>query len=117
MKALIYTQNSDYYNAIDNYKRSLSLYVSLKDTLGIAKVNNSLGGVEIARGNYTIGLQYALYAIDIFERKNQLNELSQAYRNLAIAYKKTNQKKHHYFRCSRCFSANIWAKHSTSNSL
>lgn len=91
LKALIYTQNSDYYNAIDNYKRSLSLYVSLKDTLGIAKVNNSLGGVEIARGNYTIGLQYALYAIDIFERKNQLNELSQAYRNLAIAYKKTNQ--------------------------
>jgi two-component system, sensor histidine kinase and response regulator len=91
LKALIYTKNSDYYNAIDNYKRSLSLYVSLKDTLGIAKVNNSLGSVEIARGNYAIGLQYALYAIDIFERKNQLDELSQAYRNLAIAFKNTHQ--------------------------
>ena len=90
-KALIYAQNNDYFNAIDNYNVSLRLYNQLQDSLGIAKVNNSIGLIEIKRGNYNRGLRYSLSAIDIFERKNLRSELSSAYNNLAEAYFKTNQ--------------------------
>lgn len=90
-KALIYTENNDYYNALDNYNRSLGLFRVLNDSLGIAKVNNSLGLIEIRRGNYSAGLRYSLSAIDIFERKNLLDQLSLAYNNLAEAYFNTNQ--------------------------
>ena len=90
-KALIYAQNNDYFNAIDNYNTSLRLYNQLQDSLGIAKVNNSIGLIEIKRGNYNRGLRYSLSAIDIFERKNLRSELSSAYDNLAEAYFKTNQ--------------------------
>ena len=90
-KALIYAQNNDYFNVIDNYNVSLRLYNQLQDSLGIAKVNNSIGLIEIKRGNYNRGLRYSLSAIDIFERKNLRSELSSAYNNLAEAYFKTNQ--------------------------
>jgi signal transduction histidine kinase len=90
-KALIYAQNNDYFNAIDNYNTSLRLYNELQDSLGIAKVNNSIGLIEIKRGNYNRGLRYSLSAIDIFESKNLRSELSSAYNNLAEAYFKTNQ--------------------------
>ena len=90
-KALIYAQRDDYFNALDNYNKSLSLFVQQQDSLGIAKVNNSIGLIEIKRGNYNKGLRYSLSAIDIFERKNLTRELSSAYNNLSEAYFNTNQ--------------------------
>lgn len=90
-KALIYAKNDDYYNAIDGYNRSRKFYRQLGDTLGIAKVNNSIGLIEIKRGNYNVGLQNSLSAIHIFESRNLKDELSSAYNNLAEAYYNTNQ--------------------------
>ena len=90
-RALIYTEHNDYFNAIDNYKKSRDLYLQISDTLGVAKVSNSIGLVEIRRGNYAIGLQNSLSAIDIFEKQHLQDELSTAYNNLAEAYHKTNQ--------------------------
>ena len=90
-KALIYSQRDDYYNALDNYNASLRLFRQMQDSLGIAKVNNSLGLIEIKRGNYGKGLRYSLSAIEIFERKNLRSELSSAYNNLSEAYFNTNQ--------------------------
>ena len=90
-RALIYTEHNDYFNAIDNYKKSRDLYLQISDTLGVAKVSNSIGLVEIRRGNYAIGLQNSLSAIDIFEQQHLQDELSTAYNNLAEAYHKTNQ--------------------------
>ncbi|WP_047545397.1 ATP-binding protein [Psychroserpens sp. Hel_I_66] len=90
-KALIYAQNDDYYNAIDGYNRSRNYYSELGDTLGIAKVNNSIGLIEIRRGNYALGLQSSLSAIQTFETRDLKNELSSAYNNLAEAYCNTNQ--------------------------
>jgi len=90
-KALIYTQNDDYYNALDNYGKSGEIFKQLNDSLGIAKVNNSIGLIEIKRGNYRKGLRFSLSAIDIFERKNLKPELSLAYNNLSEAYFNTNQ--------------------------
>lgn len=90
-KALIYSQKDDYYNAIDGYNKSRNYYRQLGDTLGIAKVNNSIGLIEIKRGNYRVGLENSLSAIQIFETRNLLDELSLAYNNLAEAYYNTHQ--------------------------
>ncbi|WP_458627489.1 tetratricopeptide repeat-containing sensor histidine kinase [Winogradskyella sp. PC D3.3] len=90
-RALIFTERNDYFNAIDNYKKSRNLYLQIRDTLGVAKVSNSIGLIEIKQGNYKVGLQNSLSAIDIFEKQHLNDELSAAYNNLAEAYYKTNQ--------------------------
>ncbi|MCB0383102.1 MAG: tetratricopeptide repeat-containing sensor histidine kinase [Psychroserpens sp.] len=90
-KALIYSNKDDYYNAIDGYNKSKKYYTQLGDTLGIAKVNNSIGLIEIKRGNYSVGLENSLSAIQTFETRNLLDELSLAYNNLAEAYYNTHQ--------------------------
>ncbi|MBV7270017.1 tetratricopeptide repeat-containing sensor histidine kinase [Winogradskyella luteola] len=90
-RALVYSQRNDYYNAIDNYNKSRKYYLQLSDTLGVAKVSNSIGLIEIKRGNYAIGLKNSLSAIDIFEKQGLKGQLSSAYNNLAEAYFKTNQ--------------------------
>lgn len=89
-KALVYAQKDDYINAVSGYTKSKEMYKALKDTLGVAKVNNSIGLIEIKRGNYTKGLQYSLAAIKILENKNLKNELRLAYSNLANAYYNIN---------------------------
>jgi signal transduction histidine kinase len=90
-RALIYSKRNDYYNAIDNYNKSRNYFLQIKDTLGVAKVSNNIGLIEIKRGNYAIGLKNSLAAISIFEERNLLEELSLAYNNLAEAYHKTDQ--------------------------
>ncbi len=85
-KSLIYAQKNDYINAINGYKKSKDIFNQLKDTLGVAKVNNSIGVIEIKRGNYTKGLQYSLSAIKELEKRNLKNDLRLAYSNLAKAY-------------------------------
>ncbi|WP_411768592.1 ATP-binding protein [Winogradskyella sp. A3E31] len=90
-KARIYSERNDYLNAIENYRASKTYFQQLQDTLGVAKVNNQIGLIEIKRGNYAFGLQHALSAIPIFEDRNLDEELSVAYNNLADAYYNTNQ--------------------------
>jgi signal transduction histidine kinase len=90
-RALIFSKRNDYFNAIDNFNKSKKYYLQIRDTLGIAKVSNSIGLLEIKRGNYGVGLQNSLYAIDVFEARDLKSELSMAYNNLAEAYYKTNQ--------------------------
>lgn len=85
-KALIYAAKNDYINAINGYTKSKDLFNQLKDTLGIAKVNNGIGLLEIKRGNYVKGLQYSLSAIKELEKRHLKNDLLLAYNNLAKAY-------------------------------
>jgi signal transduction histidine kinase/tetratricopeptide (TPR) repeat protein len=89
-KARVFSQSNDYHNAMDNYDKSRKYHLQIGDTLGVAKVSNSIGLIEIKRGNYGIGLQNSLSAIDIFEKLGLNEELSSAYNNLAEAYYKTN---------------------------
>lgn len=89
-KALIFAAKNDYINAINGYSKSKDLFNQLKDTLAIAKVNNSIGLIEIKRGNYTKGLQYALSAIKELEKRGLNTDLRLAYSNLAKAYYNIN---------------------------
>lgn len=89
-KSLIYANKDDYINAMSGYSKSKTLYGQLQDTLGIAKVNNSIGLIEISRGNYIKGLQYSLAAIKELEKNRLYPDLSSAYFNVARAYYKMN---------------------------
>lgn len=89
-KALIYAVKDDYINAVSGYSKSKALFNQLGDTLGVAKVNNSIGLIEIKRGNYTKGLQYSISAIKELEKRSLKDELKLAYSNLAKAYFKIN---------------------------
>ncbi|WP_418602546.1 ATP-binding protein [Hwangdonia sp.] len=89
-KALIYANKNDYINAVNGYNKSKALYRQLNDVVGVAKVNNSIGLLEIKRGNYALGLQYALSAIEELEKRNLTNELKLSYSNLAKAYYNIN---------------------------
>ncbi|WP_104736382.1 ATP-binding protein [Hanstruepera ponticola] len=91
-KAKIYAKKNDYINAIANYSKSKELFLAQQDTLSVAKVNNSIGLIEIERGNYKKGLQHALSAIEELEKRNLKRELSSAYKSLATAYEKTNDR-------------------------
>lgn len=90
-KAHIYANKNDYYNAIDHFNKSKKLYLDLHDVIGVAKVSNSIGLIEISRGNYQSGLVNTLSAIKIFEAQNLYEDLSTAYNNLFEAYYKTQQ--------------------------
>ena len=90
-KALIYSEKNDYYNAIDHFTKARNYYQSINDALSIAQVNNSIGLIEISRGNYATGLKLSLSALQIFEEKKLPEQLSIAYNNLAEAYYNTHQ--------------------------
>ncbi|MDO6760823.1 tetratricopeptide repeat-containing sensor histidine kinase [Tamlana sp. 2_MG-2023] len=85
-KALLYAKKNDYINAISGYEKSKHLFKNLKDTLGIAKVNNSIGLIEIKRGNFSKGMPLSLSAIRELEKRHLKHELNLAYSNLANAY-------------------------------
>ncbi|OBQ55981.1 ATP-binding protein [Tamlana sp. s12] len=85
-KALIYAQKNDYINAISGYEKSKQLFEGLKDTLGIAKVNNSIGLIEIKRGHFSKGMSFSHSAIRELEKRHLKAELNLAYSNLAQAY-------------------------------
>ncbi|GAA4887315.1 hypothetical protein GCM10023311_08820 [Flaviramulus aquimarinus] len=89
-KALIYAKKDDYINAVSGYQKSKALFHILKDTIAVAKVNNSIGLIEIKRGNYAKGLQFSLAAIKELEKRHLVNDLNLAYSNLAKAYYNIN---------------------------
>ena len=89
-KSLIYAQKDDYINAVSGYNKSKALFNTLNDTLSVAKVNNSIGLIEIKRGNYNKGLQFSLSAIKELEKRNLVKDLNLAYSNLAKAYYNIN---------------------------
>jgi len=90
LKARIYMQKDDYYNALDYFDKSLRIYQQLNDFLGISKVNNSIGLVEIKRGNYTKGLRHSLSAI-VREQLNDIEGIKNSTRNIAELYAIQNQ--------------------------
>ena len=89
-KALIYAKKDDYINAVSGYEKSKALFSQLRDTLGVAKVNNSIGLIEIKRGNYAKGLQFSLIAIKELEKRHLVHDLRLAYSSLADAYYNIN---------------------------
>ncbi len=89
-KAKIHDQVGNYPQAIRDFKNAKTLYTHVKDTIAIAKVNSNLGFLEIGRGNYKTGLNYALLAINELEKRGLYEELSKNYQSLANAYEKSN---------------------------
>jgi tetratricopeptide (TPR) repeat protein len=85
-KALIYAKKQDYINAKAGYNRAKAIYTKLKDTISLAKIDNSLGLLELQRGNFKEGLKYVLPAVKELERKGLRQELRHAYAGLGEVY-------------------------------
>lgn len=85
-KAKINNQQGDIAKAIVDFKNAKTLYVFIKDTLSIAKVNSNLGVLQIKNGNYKDGLAYVLSAIKELENRELFEELSKNYDTLAKTY-------------------------------
>ncbi|KJD32629.1 ATP-binding protein [Tamlana nanhaiensis] len=85
-KSLIYDKKGDYINAISGFSKSKDLFKALNDTINIAKVNNSIGLLEVKKGNYKKGLQHTLVAVKHLENTTLYGELNSAYTNLANTY-------------------------------
>lgn len=88
--ALIYSKKNDYINAMDGYSTAKALFSQLNDTVSIAKVNNSIGLIEMGRGNFDVGLQYVLSAVQELEKRGLKEELRAAYASLGNTYYKLN---------------------------
>ena len=91
IKALINTKNDQISKAITNFEASRSYFLDMNNDIGIAKVDNNIGTLEIERGNYQKGLDRSLSAISTFESNKLNDELSTAYNSLAEAYLNTDQ--------------------------
>ena len=89
-KALYYAEKNDYINAISGFAKAKNLFREQRDTIAVAKVNNSIGTLESNRGNYTKGIEYALEATKSLEHSDLKEELSLAYNTLAKSYYHTN---------------------------
>ena len=90
-RALIYNRNNDYYNALDSFNKAKHNFELAGDVIGLAKVNNQIGILEIRKGNYQTGLRLSLNALEIFESNNMRQDLGEAYENLGQAYYNINQ--------------------------
>lgn len=90
-RAIIYNNNDDYFNALDSFNKARQQFELAKDAIGLARVNNQIGILEISRGKYNAGLRLSLSAIDIFEKNNMVQDLGEAYQNLGEAYINTQQ--------------------------
>ncbi len=85
-KGLIYNEKENYNNAINEYSKSKALFISLKDTLSIAKIDSRLGIIKIKHGNYKSGIKDALSGVRELEKQQPSGELAKAYKNIAKAY-------------------------------
>lgn len=55
---VVYTQQSNYFMALENYQKALKLYESAKDKVSISKALNNIGIVYKSQGNYPKALDY-----------------------------------------------------------
>ena len=91
IRGLIFSNQNDGNSAVTYFEKALNSFKTLKDTIGVAKVNSKLGVIEIERGNFKKGLQNSLSAISVFEEEDLKDDLSRAYNNLATAYLNTGK--------------------------
>ncbi len=89
-KALIYAEKDDYINAMAGYNRAKTLFKQLNDSICIAKINNSIGLIEMKRGNFSKGLKFVLSAIEALEETEMRQELRYAYASLGETYYEIN---------------------------
>lgn len=55
---VVYTQQSNYFLALENYQKALKLYESVKDKVSISKALNNIGIVYKSQGNRPKALEY-----------------------------------------------------------
>ncbi|MCX7874938.1 MAG: tetratricopeptide repeat-containing sensor histidine kinase [Melioribacteraceae bacterium] len=81
---LNFNYQSEYDSSLVYYKKSLTIYEQIKDSIGIGNCYYRLGLLATIRGNYIEALDYCYKAVDILEHQNDYTSLAYAQNYLAI---------------------------------
>lgn len=79
--------NSDAYK---DYKQAYAIFLLTKDSLGIAKTSDGLGGLFRYYGDFEKSLKFHLRSLTIFEKDKDTTGIISALNNIGIAYRSLN---------------------------
>ncbi|WP_430896630.1 MULTISPECIES: adenylate/guanylate cyclase domain-containing protein [unclassified Paraflavitalea] len=95
---IAYYQQSQYIEALENWRQSLSYYESLKDLTGIANIQSNIGAIYQNQGNESKALEYLFNSLrnaeqagDEFRIASALINIGSVYQHKAATYDKAVQ--------------------------
>ncbi len=88
---VVYSEQSNYYMALENYKKALLLYQKTGQQVFIAKVYNNIGIVYKSQQNYPKALEYLKKALAIQERTGG-QAVAMTYTNIGVIYFESNRQ-------------------------
>ncbi|MBS1635451.1 MAG: tetratricopeptide repeat protein [Bacteroidetes bacterium] len=91
LKGIIYRDQSNLKDALDNYIDALKLFEELKLTRRIPGIHNNIGQIYAEIGEYKTALSYYFKAEKINKNLNNLSSLAINYNNIATCYQKLQQ--------------------------
>ncbi len=78
--------NSDYSDAVFNFKKALDIYKKLKDKEGIASILGNIGNINLVQSNYSEALDYYTQALKIRETLDNKPGLAFILGNIGSVY-------------------------------
>tara|TARA_R110002073_G_scaffold72537_1_gene177402 strand:- start:397374 stop:399314 length:1941 start_codon:yes stop_codon:yes gene_type:complete len=76
----------NYFEVLDNWKKSLETFEIIKDSLGIANTTGNLGAVFYSQGSHERALEYYFRSLDISEKLNDPLRITTALVNIGGVY-------------------------------
>ncbi|MBS7787439.1 tetratricopeptide repeat protein [Flavobacterium sp. CYK-55] len=106
--AVVYTQQSNYYKALEFYQKALKIYQETADKISISKCLNNIGIVYKSQSNLTKALEYLKQAVAIQEQIKEPNT-AMTLTNIGVIYFERHQyepAKQYYEQAEKLFSQN-----------
>lgn len=105
----IYSDLSDYENALEHYEISLRIYRDLNDTLGLANLYNNIGLIYARTARYDQALDYYNDALEIYRKVGGPEDLSTIFNNIGLVHLNNDkpEKALDYFKQVEDFSVQL----------
>lgn len=91
IKAVIYTEQANFNEALKNYGKSKELYTTLNDLKGLEKCNNAMGVLYSYKGEFKNSLNAYKKAMRIAEKRNDSKMIHKYLYNIGIIYRHTGE--------------------------
>ena len=104
-EGIVYTQQSNYYMALENYQKALKIYEEIGQKTNISKALNNIGIVYKSQSNYPKALEYLKKALKIQEAIGEENAAI-TLTNIGVIYFETGKNSdalHNYNRAATLF--------------
>ena len=83
---IVYTDNSDFDNALKYLNKSKEFAILSKNKKRIIDCENNIGNIYVYKGDYDLATDYYLNALKISEAENDISNISKATNNLGIIH-------------------------------